>query len=223
MQTVLTMTERGVISLPKKIRNLLGLNGKDHLIAEVRPEGLLLKQAVTLPVEMYSDARIKAFDKEEEELATMLKKKKSIIHDFQRLTPMRIFLDANILFSVAKSDGAIRFLITGLLSAGHELRINPFVQEEAVRNLRAKAPAALEYFEVLLLQVSSIPLVDFKPLPKEASCLPVKDQPVLQAALHDECDVLLTGDRTHFGSLYGQKIESVVVHSPRSLGELIFP
>ena len=76
MQIVLTMTERGIISLPKKIRTVLGLHGNDHLIAEVTSQGLLLKQAVTLPVEMYQDARIREFDEAEAELAAILKAKK---------------------------------------------------------------------------------------------------------------------------------------------------
>ena len=76
MQTILTMTQRGVISLPKKIRILLGLHGNDSLIAEVTPQGLLLKQAVTLPIEIYHDARIREFDEAESELATVLKRKK---------------------------------------------------------------------------------------------------------------------------------------------------
>lgn len=80
MQAVLTMTQRGVISLPKKIRHLLGLHGDDHLIAEVTSQGLLLKQAVTLPVEMYSNTRIQEFDEGEAELAAMLKAKKKKIH-----------------------------------------------------------------------------------------------------------------------------------------------
>ena len=33
---------------------------------------------------------------------------------------MRVFLDANVLFSAAKSDGAVRELLRLLLQAGHE-------------------------------------------------------------------------------------------------------
>ncbi|MBX9742519.1 MAG: AbrB/MazE/SpoVT family DNA-binding domain-containing protein [Chthoniobacterales bacterium] len=80
MQMILTMTKRGVISIPKKMRTLLGLCGDDQLIAEVTPQGLLLKQAVTLPVEMYSNARIQEFDEGEEELASVLKAKKRKMH-----------------------------------------------------------------------------------------------------------------------------------------------
>ncbi|MCX6958049.1 MAG: PIN domain-containing protein [Verrucomicrobiae bacterium] len=134
---------------------------------------------------------------------------------------MKIFLDANILFSAAKSNGAIRFLIMSLLDKEHQLVINLFVQEEAERNLTAKAPEALEYFYDLILRLTIVPLTNYQLLPKKASFLPLKDQPVLQAALHDRCDVLLTGDRTHFGRLYGERIESLAVYSPGALADLI--
>jgi hypothetical protein len=33
--------------------------------------------------------------------------------------------------------------------------------------------------------------------------------------------VLVTGDQSHFGSLFGKRIGGVVIHSPRSLAEEI--
>jgi hypothetical protein len=33
------------------------------------------------------------------------------------------------------------------------------------------------------------------------------------------CNALVTGDRTHFGALYGTVLLGVAVHSPRSLAE----
>lgn len=51
--------------------------------------------------------------------------------------------------------------------------------------------------------------------------LPDKDQPVLAAAIRYGCTALVTGDRMHFGSLYGQTIQGVTIHSPRSLAELL--
>ena len=51
--------------------------------------------------------------------------------------------------------------------------------------------------------------------------LPVKDRPVLAAAIHQSCDALVTGDRTHFGALYGRTIHGVTIHSPRSLAEAL--
>ena len=79
MKTTLTMNRRGVVTLPAKLRRALGLNGGDVLIAETTPEGLLLRPAITLPIELYTDKRIGEFDEAEAELAKVLsaRKKKS--------------------------------------------------------------------------------------------------------------------------------------------------
>ena len=55
-----------------KLRRALGLRADDQLIAETTPEDLLLRPAVTLPVEMYSEKRIREFDEAETELAKVL-------------------------------------------------------------------------------------------------------------------------------------------------------
>jgi hypothetical protein len=47
----------------------------DNLIAETTPEGILLRTAVTVPIEIYSDKRIAEFDEAEAELAAWFKKK----------------------------------------------------------------------------------------------------------------------------------------------------
>ena len=52
--------------------------------------------------------------------------------------------------------------------------------------------------------------------------LPDKDQPVLAAAIRLRCDVLVTGDRTHFGAGYGRTFDGVTIHSPRLLAEVLF-
>lgn len=75
MKTTLTITERGVITLPAKLRQAMGLAANDQLIAETTPDGLLLKPAVTLPIELYSDERLREFDDAEAKLAAVLKKK----------------------------------------------------------------------------------------------------------------------------------------------------
>jgi antitoxin PrlF len=72
MKATVIITSRGVITLPAKLRQALGLKAEDHLIAEATPDGLLLRPAVTLPVEIYAPAREREFDAEEAELATFL-------------------------------------------------------------------------------------------------------------------------------------------------------
>ena len=76
MKTTLTMTSRCAVTLPAKLRRALGLKPKDHLIAETTPEGLLLRSAVTLPVEVYTDKRIREFDEAEADLGKFLRRKK---------------------------------------------------------------------------------------------------------------------------------------------------
>lgn len=138
---------------------------------------------------------------------------------------MRVFLDANILFSAAKSDGAVRALLRLLLERGHECWADAYVVAEARRNLRAIGPASLRVLDALLpnLKLAPAALHDAAPAAHRAlsAWLPEKDQPVLLAAIRLGCDVLVTGDRTHFGAGYGRAFEGVTVHSPRSLAERI--
>lgn len=69
MNATLTLTDRGVISLPAALRRAVGLRPNDQVIAEATPDGILLRPAVTLPVEHYSAARIAEFAASEKELA----------------------------------------------------------------------------------------------------------------------------------------------------------
>jgi antitoxin PrlF len=73
VRSPVTINSRGVITLPARLRRALGLKPDDQLIAETTPEGLLLRPAVTLPVEIYTDERVREFDAAEAELASMLK------------------------------------------------------------------------------------------------------------------------------------------------------
>jgi len=130
---------------------------------------------------------------------------------------MRIFLDANVLFSAGKSDGAMRAFLFQLKSSGHVLVADGYVVGEARRNLEAKSPTALNDLDDLMKQVEASTGTCGSILPVEiAPELPKKDRPVMAASIHHQCQILLTGDKTHFGPLYGQTIEGVEIHSPAS-------
>ena len=75
MKATITITSRGIITLPAKLRQSMGLKADDHLIAETTPEGLLLRPAVTLPIEIYTPERVQEFDAAEAELAAALSNK----------------------------------------------------------------------------------------------------------------------------------------------------
>lgn len=134
---------------------------------------------------------------------------------------MRIFLDASVPFSAAKSAGAVRELILRAALAGHCLCADAFVEAEARRNILAKAPSCLSALTELLARVE---VMARRPhdLPGEiAVLLPEKVRPVLAAAIAMGCDALVTGDRTHFGALCGLALQGVTIHSPRSLFEAL--
>ena len=129
---------------------------------------------------------------------------------------MRVFLDANILFSAAKSAGAIRELLALLKRGSADLWADAYVIEEARRNLAAKAPGCLQDLNDLLKGISLAPMVPMQG-GRPVANLPDKDLPVLEAAIRSRCDFLLTGDRTHFGPLYGTRIQGVEIIAPAAL------
>lgn len=135
---------------------------------------------------------------------------------------MRIFLDANALFSAAKSAGAVRALLGSLEAAGHTLYADDYVVAEARRNLEAKGHGAVEMLDTILTGIDVAGFRRDEPDPQVATLLPEKDRPVLAAAIRLGCQALVTGDRTHFGRLYGRNIGGVSIHSPRSLYEALF-
>ena len=130
---------------------------------------------------------------------------------------MRIFLDANVLFSATKSAGAVRAFLAQLKSNRHILIADGYVTGEARRNLETKFPSSMKDFEEFMEQVETSTGICGSLAAEIAPELPVKDRPVLAAAIHHKCQVLITGDKTHFGPLYGQTIEGVEIHSPASL------
>lgn len=136
---------------------------------------------------------------------------------------MRVFLDANILFSAAKTDGAIRSLLRLLVEQRQVCCVDDYVVAEARRNLSRKGPETVNVLDQLLthLEVSAVTVI---PIDKAAliDWLPDKDRPVLASAIRLRCDVLLTGDRTDFGAGYGKAFGGVTIHSPRSLLEWLY-
>ena len=72
MQDTVTLNARGVITIPAHMREALGLKGNDRLIIEDTPEGLLLRPAVSVPIEIYSEERIAEFTRDDAAIARLL-------------------------------------------------------------------------------------------------------------------------------------------------------
>lgn len=133
---------------------------------------------------------------------------------------MRIFLEANIVFAACWSDGAIRRLLRELLARDHSLFVDDYVLTEARRNLTAKSREGMRELERLMRELEIVPFMPHLDSSIEAA-LPEKDRPVLASAIHAACDALVTGDRRHFGRLYGRTIGGVAIHDPVSLAEAL--
>jgi predicted nucleic acid-binding protein len=135
---------------------------------------------------------------------------------------VRIFLDANILFSAAGSAGAVRRFVLLLLDAGHDLCVDAYVVEEARRNLAVKRQGGEAALAGLLKRMKTVPARPHVAALDALTVLPEKDRPVLAAAIQARCDALVTGDIAHFGPLYGKAVHGVKIHSPQSLYRALF-
>lgn len=135
---------------------------------------------------------------------------------------MRIFLDANVLFSAAKSVGAVNEMLKILVSRKHVLCVDEYVVTEARRNLSAKAPVeSLARLNEWLARIVVSPARIGGRDNQITSWLPEKDRPVLEAAIRLQCDALVTGDVTHFGAGFGKSFGGVAIYSPRLLVEAL--
>ncbi len=138
---------------------------------------------------------------------------------------MRIFLDANVLFTAAYNEmGTCRALFRLAAADRCQLVASSFAVDEARRNLAGKAPARLGLLQDLLRQVTLVP--EPAPLLVEraaAAPLPDKDAPILAAAAAAGCEALVTGDRRHFGHLFGTRVAGVLVLPPIDAFDLLVP
>lgn len=120
---------------------------------------------------------------------------------------MRVFLDANVLFSAALGGEVFRLIWLLAERRRLELFTSPLCHMEAAFNLERKRPQAAPRLPLLMQRVQRVaepeetdPPSD-EPLKTLFQSLPEKDRPVLQAALYAQAQILLTGDLRHFGPL----------------------
>jgi len=129
---------------------------------------------------------------------------------------IRVFLDANVLFSASNTSSNIARLIYLLIEHG-EAVTSDFAAEEARRNMLIKRPAWAESLDALMARVQVVPSIQFD-LPVE---LTSKDQPILCTAIRCGCQYLATGDKQDFGHLYDHTVDGVTVITLAKLAELI--
>lgn len=113
---------------------------------------------------------------------------------------MKVFVDSNVLFSAALG-GQPFLLLWDIARAGKvQLVTTAYCHTEASDNLKHKRPDALECYATLMASVYEVP-EDQSELAWAGELVPAKDAPILAAAVAAGADVLVTGDRRHFGQL----------------------
>lgn len=130
---------------------------------------------------------------------------------------MRVFLDANILFSAAADTSATRRLLFSA-SGYAELVSNAYAWEESLRNLQRKRPQHVDGLESLrkVVRTTNAHVL------RLTGDIPDDDLPILAGAVASGCTHLWTGDRRHFGAWYGRELHGVTVVSSIMLADLLF-
>jgi len=61
---VITVNERGALTLPREVRDKLGVTRGGHLVLDIDDAGeVILRAGVVMPVEVYSAARVAEFQR----------------------------------------------------------------------------------------------------------------------------------------------------------------
>lgn len=127
---------------------------------------------------------------------------------------MRVFADANVLFSAADPASATRVLLDVLFTHATVV-VNEHVWEEARRNVTMKRPG----LAIGLEELKSNFHFSSKLEPVAKCHLPDDDRPVLEGAVAARCSHLWTGDKRHFGHLYGKTVGGTRVVSATMLAD----
>jgi predicted nucleic acid-binding protein len=130
---------------------------------------------------------------------------------------MRVFLDANILFSASFPKSHLAGFLDQLQQHA-VLLTNTYATTEAGRNIAAKQPARLAAHGQFVTSLTLVPTRVFD----AGVTLADKDRPILCGAISGSADYLLTGDKRDFGHLFGKTVRGVKIVSVQLLlAELI--
>ena len=120
----------------------------------------------------------------------------------------RVFLDANVLFSASYREDVGLLRLWQL--SDMELITSFYALSEAQQN--AVSVAQLSRLNQLPLIVA-MPVWTQDRLP-DGVAIADKDKPILLDAINARATHLLTGDKRHFGALYGRIISGVLIQPP---------
>jgi predicted nucleic acid-binding protein len=121
----------------------------------------------------------------------------------------RLFLDANVLFSAAYRECA------GLLRLWEMSDAHVFTSRYAAAGARRNLSTQEQQtrLDTILERTELIDEGDPRTIDDEER-LPKKDRPILRAAVLGRATHLITGDLSHFGRFFGERLQGVIVMPP---------
>ena len=126
---------------------------------------------------------------------------------------MKLYLDANVIFSAAHRDAGRAQDLIALAGAGLcTLQTSPHALEEARRNLALKSRDSAQRFASALKVMTMVAEAPHSLVTwAQQQGRPPKDAPILAAAIHASADLLVTGDARDFGLLYDRTLRGTLV------------
>jgi predicted nucleic acid-binding protein len=131
---------------------------------------------------------------------------------------VKVFLDSNVLFSLAYSgkETSRSYVLYELQRQGHvNLNISNLVREEVLFNLQEKREEALVLVRELLQTTVVLPDISLDLAAAGLSRLPENDRLILGTAVFHEMDYFLTGNIRDFKRYYRNRISRTMILSPR--------
>ncbi len=108
---------------------------------------------------------------------------------------MRIMVDTNVIISAILKESSLPDLVLNDVCENHELILCDYVLNESYDVAKRRFPAKIQVSDRLFSKLR----YDLVPTPRlgETVMRDIKDQPILNAAIENNIDLLITGDK-HF-------------------------
>lgn len=118
-------------------------------------------------------------------------------------SPVRVFLDSNVILSGLISDTGAPRIILDILTLGLPTLVGMTGRYNIIeieRNISKKAPKVLPIYTEYIprLHLVIVPLPSYDEVERYHGVIADKDTPVLASAIKGKADFLVTGDKKHF-------------------------
>ena len=108
---------------------------------------------------------------------------------------MRVMVDTNVIISAILKEGSLPDLVMNEVCKNHELILCDYIISESYEVAKRRFPLKIQVLDKLFAKLR----YELVPAPRlgEIHIKDIKDQPILNAAIEYNVDILITGDK-HF-------------------------